>query len=63
MLELVQQKSFQKAMARRDLQIAVAWQMDHFYNHCRANRLRQQQQTYVEAQADAPAQEECMNGS
>ena len=40
MLELVQQPAFQKALARRDLQVAVAWQQHYFFVHGRNNRMR-----------------------
>jgi hypothetical protein len=52
MLDLVQKPAFQKAIARKDLKIAVAWQQDYFYRHYRANRLRQQ---YAETAATATA--------
>lgn len=42
LLELAQKPAFQRAIARKDLQIAVAWQQDYFFRHYRANRMREQ---------------------
>lgn len=42
MLRQVQKPEFRKALKRRDIQIAIAWQQDYFFRHFRTNRLRDQ---------------------
>jgi hypothetical protein len=49
MLEQVQKPDFRKALIRKDVQIAIAWQQDYFFRHFRKNRLKQQAQARQQA--------------
>ena len=53
MLQQVQKPEFRKALKRRDVQIAIAWQQDYFFRHFRTNRLRAQAEDARAAAKDA----------
>jgi hypothetical protein len=57
MLEQVQKPEFRKALKRKDVQIAIAWQQDYFYRHFRKNRLKQQAQVRQQLAGELQAED------